>query len=182
MPTVPQPLHMAMLPRGNVAAYDVRWYSMGLHVKKTVFFAASLAIVSSIAAAQTPVLQDEQPVVLKARKLEPYELSAGTVFDLVLENADESMPLALVSFNIYDAYNNITIPRGSRLVGKYAGFKNGRHLVEWTSLQLPSRAGSLRLDPPLVGTMRDGTTGYKQYAPGATVGATNRQEFIVPQR
>jgi len=156
--------------------------SIGHDVKRQFFFAVVLAAVSSITTAQTPVLQDEQPVVLKAHKLEPYELPAGTVFDLVLENADELMPVALVSFNIYDFYRNVTIPRGSRLVGKYVGFKSGRHLVEWTSLQLPSRAGSLRIDPPLLGTMRDGTTGYTQYAPGAAVGATNRQEFIVPQQ
>lgn len=150
-------------------------------MKKQFFAAVSLLVVSSLVAAQTHVLQEEPPVVLKAQKLERYELPAGTVFELVLENADELMPVALVSRNIYDFYNNVTIPQGSRLVGKYAGFKAGRHLVEWTHLQLPSRAGSLRIEPPLLGTMRDGTTGYAQYSLGASVRAVNGQEFIVPQ-
>jgi type IV secretory pathway VirB10-like protein len=155
---------------------------MEYSVKSQFLLTLSLVFISSITSAQTPVLQDEPPVVLKAHKLAPYELPAGSVFDLVLENADEIMPVALVSYDIYDFYHNVTIPRGSRVVGKYRGFKGGRHLVEWDGLQLPSRAGTLRIEPPLLGTMRDGTTGYIQYRPGAAVGATNFQEFIIPQK
>lgn len=137
---------------------------------------------SSSASAQTHVLEREEPVALKARQLEKFELTMGTPLDLVIEQANEVLPVAVVSRNVYDFYGNVTIARGSRLVGHYVGFKSGRHLVDWDSLQMAGQAGSFRVQPPLLGTMPDGTTGYVDFKPGAAVGAVVRREFIVPQQ
>lgn len=119
---------------------------------------------------------------MKARKLERFELPMGTPFDLVLEQANTLQPVAVVSYNVYDHYGNLTIPRGSRVVGRYVGFQSGRHLVDWTHLQMAGQGVSLKIDPALLGTMRDGTTGYVHFKPGVSVGAVVRREFIVPQQ
>jgi len=132
----------------------------------------SLAIFCSTSVSgQTHVLQPEEPVVLKARKLQRFELTMGKHFDLVLEQANTFQPVALVSSNVHDHYGNVTVPRGSRVIGRYVGFQSGYHLVDWTSLQVAGQGVSLKIEPPLLGTMLDGTTGYVDFEPGTTVGA-----------
>jgi len=137
---------------------------------------------STSVSTQMHVLQPEEPVVVKARKLEGFELTMGKHFDLVLEQANTFQPVALVSSDVHDHYGDVTAPRGSRVIGRYVGFQSGRHLVDWTSLQVAEQGVSLKIEPPLLGTMRVGTTGYIDFEPGATVGVVVRRKFIVPQK
>ncbi|MBC7489272.1 MAG: conjugal transfer protein [Glaciimonas sp.] len=149
---------------------------------RTLASTAIFGLIASSASAQSPVALQEQPAtVLKApQKFQPYELPAGTVFDLVIEHPNELLPVAMVSSNVYDYYGNVSVPRGSRLIGRFSGAKNGRQFVEWTELQLSNLGGTLRIDPPLIGTMRDGTAGYDKVVAGAAVMAVNQRGFIIP--
>jgi hypothetical protein len=46
---------------------------------------------------------------------------------------------------------------------------------------MAGQVDSLRIQPPLLDIMPDGTTGYVDFKLGASVGAVVRREFIVPQ-
>jgi type IV secretory pathway VirB10-like protein len=82
---------------------------------------------STSVSAQMHVLQPEEPVVVKASKLERFEPTMGKHFDLVLEQANTFQPVALVSSDVHDHYGDVTVPRGSRVIGRYVGFQSGRH-------------------------------------------------------
>jgi type IV secretion system protein VirB10 len=144
-----------------------------------VLFAAPLFLASAYAD-EPKTLQLEEPVELSARKVQPFEVTSGTFISLVLLNADELMVSAQVSTNVYDYYQNVVIPRGSRLIGKEIRQVNDRHEVIWTGLQIPATVGTLRLDPPLQATMPDGSAGLVNFKAAALAGAVTNEPFIVP--
>jgi type IV secretory pathway VirB10-like protein len=112
--------------------------------------------------------------------LQPFEVVPGTMIPLVLLNTDDLMVTAQVTTDVYDHYENVVIPKGSRLVGKKIRQVNDRHEVKWTGLQVPAAAGTLRLDPPLQATMPDGSAGLVNFQTAARAGAITDASFIVP--
>lgn len=139
------------------------------------------SLLSHLAIAQEPkMLQPEEPVVLKARKIQPYEIVSGTSMPLAILSSDELLPIAQITMNVYDSFGNIAIPQGSRLVGKYIDKKNGRHFIRWTGLQIPSVAGTLKLEPALMVSTRDGSLGIVEFAPGSLASTIIREPFLVP--
>lgn len=140
---------------------------------------STLIVLSSSAFAEPKVLEFEKPVLLQARKLQPFEIRSGTFFDLVLMNTNEMFVSAHLSSNIYDFYGNVAIPKGSQLFGSVTEKRGERIAIKWTSLQIPS-LGTLKLDPPIFATMRDGSAGVTELKPGGMIGAINGESFIIP--
>ncbi|BCF90108.1 hypothetical protein PPGU16_31750 [Paraburkholderia largidicola] len=121
------------------------------------------------------------PVMLKAEKLQSFEVSPGTIISLTLEIAAPDILVAgVVSNDVYDAYANLAIPKGSRLIGKQMRQVNDRQEVVWNGLQIPAYGGTLRLDPPIEATMPDGTSGLVDLVAGARASAIVGHPFIVP--
>lgn len=148
---------------------------------RSIFALLAASVFMASALADEPkVLQQEEPVRLSARKVQPFEVVSGTHIRLVLLNADPVMLTAQVSTDVYDRYQNVAIPKGSRLIGKEIRQVNDRHEVIWTGLQIPTAAGTLRLDPPIRATMPDGSSGVVDFKPAALVGAVVGEPFIVP--
>jgi len=143
----------------------------------------ALVLMNNAYAQDAKILQPEEPAVLKAHKLQPYEVVPGTIIVIGLETGDpgpNGMVDGQVSSNVYDYYDNVAIPAGSKLIGKAIRQVNDRHEVQWFELQIPAVAATLRLDPPIEATMRDGSTGIVGFAPGQQVGAIVSDSFIVP--
>jgi len=144
---------------------------------------AALTLMNGVYAQDVKVLQPEEPVVVKAHKLQAYEVAPGTIIEIGLEAGDpgaNGMVVGQVSRDVYDYYQNVAIPAGSKLIGKAVRQVNDRHEVLWDGLQIPAFAGTLRLDPPLEATMPDGSTGVVGFKPGQQVGAITSDSFIVP--
>jgi len=142
-----------------------------------------LVLMNSAYAQDAKILQPEEPVVLKAHKLQPYEVAPGTIIEIGLETGDpglNGMVDGVVSHNVYDYYDNVAIPAGSKLIGKAIRQVNDRREVQWVELQIPTVAATLRLDPPIEATMPDGSTGIVKFTPGQQVGAFVGDSFIVP--
>ncbi|WP_180721028.1 conjugal transfer protein [Paraburkholderia largidicola] len=119
--------------------------------------------------------------MLKAEKLQSFEVSPGTIISLTLEIAAPDILVAgVVSNDVYDAYANLAIPKGSRLIGKQMRQVNDRQEVVWNGLQIPAYGGTLRLDPPIEATMPDGTSGLVDLVAGARASAIVGHPFIVP--
>lgn len=152
-----------------------------LNLSKNIALGLATCLFSSTVIAQEPkTLKPEEPFVLQARKLQSYEVASGTFISLVILSANEFLPVAQVTQNIYDFYGNIAIPGGSRMVGKYIEKRANRHVVEWNGLQIPTIAGTLQINPPLIATMPDGSSGLTEYELGGKTGAITNESFIVP--
>lgn len=148
---------------------------------KIFMVCAVCALFPLTSSAQEPkMLKAEEPVVLKARQVLPFEIIPGTIISLVILSADEFLPVAQVSMDVHDFYGNVAIPRWSRLIGKYVENRNGRHIIQWTGLQIPASAGTLKFDSPLSASMRDGSPGLKDFAPGSLASAITNESFLVP--
>ncbi len=150
------------------------------NLKSLFVLLAAPLFFTSVHADEPKVLQLEEPVKLTARKVQPFEVVSGTFIPLVLLNADDLMVTAQVTTDVYDHYQNVVIPKGSRLVGKKIRQVNDRHEVTWTGLQVPAAAGTLRLAPPLQATMPDGSAGLVNFQTAARAGAITDAPFIVP--
>lgn len=161
-----------------------------MQVTKILYFSTLLLLSTFTAAqdqsqrqgsiAQEPTtLEYEQPVILKARILMPYEIASGTVVQMLLL-ATDILPVAQVNTAVFDSFGNIVIPVGSRMVGKYYGKRGNRHEVKWDGLQIPETPGTLRIDPPLQATMPDGSAGVSDFEIGQRVATITAKPFIVP--
>jgi type IV secretory pathway VirB10-like protein len=126
-------------------------------------------------------LEIEQPYLAHTNKPLPYEVIRGTVIQMVLLSTGD-FPVAQVSTAIYDNYRNISIPVLSRMSGKYIGKRGNRHVVKWDRLMLPEMAESLIIEPTLMATMPDGSTGIVDFEPGQRVATLVNEPFIVPHR
>lgn len=134
----------------------------------------------TLAAVDSPkTLELEQPIVLKARKVQPYEITPGTVIQMALLSTGV-LPVAQVTTTVYDFYGNPSIPAGSRLVGRYFGMRGERNEIKWDELQLEGFSGTFRIDPPVQATMPDGSTGIINYSIGQPVATIVAESFIVP--
>ncbi|MEB2610588.1 conjugal transfer protein [Burkholderia cenocepacia] len=156
---------------------------------KSSFVALSCAtafVMSGQALAQSMGNADsDAPIVTKIHRIQPYEIVEGTPINVSLETGDPGvggMMAGIVSLNVYDRFENLAIPKGSKLIGRMLDQVNDRREVQWDGLQLPGTA-TLRLDPPLEGCMPDGSAGMTVSAlrqRGANVAALVTKAFVVP--
>lgn len=127
------------------------------------------------------VVHAQQPAVMAQRQvIEPYEVAEGTFLNLTLERVDPDYVSAMVYQNVYDYYENVAIPRGSRLFGRQVNKVNDSHDVYFTQLQLSSTGQTLSLDPPLQATSPLGAAGLTNFKPAAIAGTIWRRDEVMP--
>lgn len=144
---------------------------------KKLIWAVALAqvmIFSGVAQAQQPAVMAQRP------QSEPYEVAQGTFLNLTLERVDPDYVSAMLYENVYDDYENVAIPRGSRLFGRQINKVNDSHDVYFTQLQLSSTGQTLTLDPPLQATSPLGSAGITNFKPDAIAGTIWRRDQIMP--
>ncbi|CRM90932.1 hypothetical protein [Pseudomonas sp. 22 E 5] len=88
----------------------------------------------------------------------------------------------MVYQNVYDDYENVAIPRGSRLFGRQVNEVNGSHNVYFTELQLSSTDQTLALDPPLQATSSLGAAGLTDFKPAAIAGTIWLRDQVMPHQ
>lgn len=126
------------------------------------------------------VVHAQQPAVMAQRQvIEPYEVAEGTFLNLTLERVDPDYVSAMVNENVYDYYENVAIPRGSRLFGRQVNKVNDSHDVYFTQLQLSSTGQTLSLDPPLQATSPLGAAGLTNFKPAAIAGTIWRRDQVM---
>lgn len=111
---------------------------------------------------------------------QPYELSQGTFISLLLERVDRDHVSGIINENIYDNFQNIAIPKGSRLFGHQVNEINDVHDVYFTQIQLSDTNQTYSLDPPLQATTPLGATGIRNFEPAAIAGTILRTDIIIP--
>ncbi|ATJ89159.1 TrbI/VirB10 family protein [Ralstonia solanacearum] len=148
--------------------------------KTAVVALSALALAAPVMADALTAIQPSEPATVAAVEAQPYEVVPGTHIPLVLIHAAPALVIAQVSTDVFDFHRNVAIPKGSRLIGKELRKVNERREVVWIGLQIPAASGTLRLDPPLQATMRDGSAGVVDLTPGALLGAMTSEPFIVP--
>ncbi|QHC98429.1 hypothetical protein PspR84_28570 [Pseudomonas sp. R84] len=127
------------------------------------------------------VAQAQQPAVMTQRsQSEPYEVAQGTFLNLTLERVDPDYVSAMLYENVYDDYENVAIPRGSRLFGRQINKVNDSHDVYFTQLQLSSTGQTITLDPPLQATSPLGSAGITNFKPNAVAGTIWRKDQVMP--
>lgn len=144
---------------------------------------ASLAIVQILTLGGTAWAQ--QPTVETAIQAqlhvpEPYELTQGTFINLTLERVDPNQVSAMVFENVYDAFENIVIPRRSRLFGRQVNIVNDVHDVYFNQIQLNTTGKIYTLQPPLQATTPLGAAGIVDFKPAATAGTMLRKDLVIP--
>ncbi|MGY2374433.1 hypothetical protein ACW9IB_07980 [Pseudomonas sp. SDO524_S393] len=144
---------------------------------------ASLAIVQILtlgctAWAQQPTV--ETAIQAQLHVPEPYELTQGTFINLTLERVDPNQVSAMVFENVYDAFENIVIPRGSRLFGRQVNIVNDVHDVYFNQIQLNTTGKTYTLQPPLQATTPLGAAGIVDFKPAATAGTMLRKDLVIP--
>lgn len=136
------------------------------------------ALLSSLAYAEQ---YGSEPVAKAERHVPaPYKLRQGTFVSVVLESVRLTSVSAVVESDVYDAFENIAIPKGSRLLGHQLKVVNGRHDILLTGLQLDSVSGIYKLQPPLHATTPLGATGLEDFREGALAGALLAVDIIIP--
>jgi len=137
-----------------------------------------ILVFGSTARAQQPT--DETAIQAQLHIPEPYELTQGTFINLILERVDPTQVSAIVYENVYDAFENIAIPRGSRFFGHQVNKVNGVHDVYFSQLQLNSTGQTYTLQPPLQATTPLGAAGIVDFKPAATAGTMLRKDIVIP--
>ena len=135
---------------------------------------AQAMIFSNVVHAQQTAVMAQRPAS------EPYEVAQGTFLSLTLERVDTDYVSAMVYENVYDDYENVVIPKGSRLFGRQVNVVNESHDVYFTQLQLSSTGQTLNLDPPLQATSPLGAAGLTNFKPAAIAGTIWRRDQVMP--
>lgn len=126
-------------------------------------------------------VQAQQSAVIAQRPVsEPYEVTQGTFLNLTLERVDPDYVSAMVYQNVYDDYENVAIPKGSRLFGHQVNKVNDSHDVYFTELQLSSTGQTLALEPPLQATSALGEAGLINFKPAAIAGTIWLRDQVMP--
>lgn len=144
----------------------------------TTFAVAYLLALSGIAQAQQPVSETAAKAVLHVPQA--FELTQDTFINLTLENTDPDRVSAIVSHNIYDNFENIVIPEGSRLFGKKINQVNNSHDIIWVEIQLSSTGQTYTFEPPLHATTPLGSTGLVDFKRAASAGTILARDIIIP--
>lgn len=136
--------------------------------------------------AQSIDVQSNIPIKATYSKPLPYQVAAGTFISLVFTRTDAqaSTPnaaVARVTTDIYDRFGNITIPKGSTLLGQYIKKFQTRTQIFWTTLQISGVAKTITLEPPINCTETDGSSGVVKYELGMSAGGIVVESFVIPQ-
>ncbi|WJV23178.1 MULTISPECIES: hypothetical protein [Pseudomonas] len=145
--------------------------------------AVSLAMAHAlILSGSTWAQQSAYGVAVKAERPvpQPYELTQGTFINLTLERVDPNQVTAMVYQNVYDNFENIAIPKGSRLFGRQINKVNDVHDVYFTEIQLSNTGQTYTLEPPLQATTPLGAAGIVDFKPAAIAGAIWRKDMVIP--
>lgn len=128
--------------------------------------------------AQRPA--DGSVIMAERAEAKPYEVSQGTFLNLALEHVDPDYVSAMVYQNVYDNFENIAIPRGSRLFGRQVSQSNNVRDVYFTEIQISSTGQTYTLDPPLQATRPLGEAGIVDFKPAAIAGTIWRRDLVIP--
>ncbi|NWD74029.1 hypothetical protein HX890_07825 [Pseudomonas gingeri] len=139
---------------------------------------AAMLIISGPLWAQQPAESTAIKAELHVPK--PYEVSQGTFLNLSLEHTDPNYVSAVIYQNVYDNFENIAIPQGSRLFGRQVSQKNNVRDVYFTEIQLSSTGQTYTLEPPLQATRPLGEAGLVDFKSAATAGAIWRRDLVIP--
>lgn len=123
---------------------------------------------------------DSAPIMAELHEPKPYEVSQGTFLNLLLEHTDPNYVSAVIYQNIYDHFENIAIPQGSRLFGRQVSKKNNVRDVYFTEIQLSSTGQTYTLEPPLQATGPLGQAGLVDFKSAAIAGAIWRRDLVIP--
>jgi type IV secretion system protein VirB10 len=127
------------------------------------------------------VVQAQQPAVMaQPSQSQPYKVAQGTFLNIVLQRVDPHYVSAMLYENVYDDFENVAIPRGSRLFGRQISKVNDTHVVYFTQLQLSSTGQTLTLDPPLQATSPLGSAGITNFKRDATAATIWRRDQVMP--
>lgn len=146
-------------------------------------FAVSLTIAHVlILSGSTWAQQSNNETAVKAELHipKPYELTQGTFINLTLERVDPNQVSAIVYQNVYDNFENVAIPKGSRLFGRQVNKIRGVSDVYFYEIQLNSTGQTYALEPPLQATTPLGSGGIVDFRPTAIAGTILRKDLIIP--
>lgn len=151
-----------------------------MHFRKVAVSITTTAmlIISGQLWAQQPT--DSSPIMAERHEPKPYEVSQGTFLNLSLEHTDPNYVSAVIYQNIYDHFENIAIPQGSRLFGRQVSQKNNVRDVYFTEIQLSSTGQIYTLEPPLQATGPLGQAGLVDFKSAAIAGAIWRRDLVIP--
>lgn len=120
------------------------------------------------------------PIKATHHKPVPYELSMGTFVEITLQSAAPNFVTGIVSHDVYDNFENVAIPRGSRFLGHEQKTVNGLHDILWTAIQLAGTGVTYRLEPPLPATTPLGSRGLNDFRTAARAGTLLTSDLILP--
>lgn len=151
---------------------------MGLKDVAACLVVANVMIFSGAVSAQQQ--GDQTPGIVRLYEPQPYELRRNTFINLTLQSVDPDRVSAMVYQNVYDNFENIVIPKGSRVFGRQVSKTNDVHNVYWTEIQLSSTGQTYVFEPPLQATTPLGAAGITDFKPAATVGTLLRTDIVFP--
>lgn len=122
----------------------------------------------------------DTPIKATLHKPVPYELSMGTFVGITLQSVAPELVSGIVSNDVYDDFENIAIPRGSRFLGHEQRIVNGLHDILWTEIQLAGTGATYRLHPPLPATTPLGSRGLNDFRTAARAGTLLTNDLIIP--
>lgn len=111
---------------------------------------------------------------------QPYKLNRGTFLNLTLESINPDRVSAIISQNVYDEFENVVIPKGSRVFGRQLNQVNNLHNVFWTEIQLSDTGQTYTLEPPLQATTPLGSAGLVDFKLAARAGSMLSTDLIFP--
>jgi type IV secretory pathway VirB10-like protein len=85
-----------------------------------------------------------------------------------------------ISQNVYDEFENIAIPKGSRVFGRQVNQVNNLHNVFWTEIQLSDTGHTYTLVPPLQATTPLGSAGLVDFKLVARARTMLSTDLLVP--
>lgn len=142
---------------------------------------ASLAIAYCLAftgAVQAQESSNEPVRRAEVTAPQPYKLSRGTFINLTLESINPDRVSAIISQNVYDEFENIAIPKGSRVFGRQVNQVNNLHNVLWTEIQLSDTGQTYTLEPPLQAATPLGSAGLVDFKLAARAGTMLSTDLI----
>ncbi|MDR9876746.1 hypothetical protein RJC98_16275 [Pseudomonas allii] len=140
----------------------------------------SLAVALLAANSATAQSADtNSPVKATLHKPVPYELRMGTFVGITLQSVVPELVTGIVSDDVYDDFENIAIPKGSRFLGHEQKVVSGLHDILWTEIQLAGIGATYQLQPPLPATTPLGSRGLSDFRTAARAGTLLTTDMII---
>lgn len=151
-----------------------------MRFKKLTAVLAMVQVLTLSGSASAQQLVNDTAIKAQLHQPQPYELTQGTFINLTLERVDPDQVSAMVYQHVYDNFENITIPKGSRLLGRQVAKVNNTRDVYFDEIQLSSTGETYTLEPPLQATGPLGEAGIVDFKPAAIAGTMLRKDLIFP--